>query len=206
MITRPIVFFAAFVLIRCTNAPEPTKPLTETDIVDGPIVYVNKEIEPLDKSPVDIAWYPEAYPLEKYKKKINGDPVMRIIYSRPHLHGRKMGIDVVLPDTLWRMGANENNELEFFKSVTIAGKKLPAGKYVIFCMPHKTSWDIYLNRDINSWGLKLDTATAVIKATVPLEKAPFPVESLTMQFTQSATGADLNVYWGEVKVKLPVSF
>jgi hypothetical protein len=151
-----------------------------------------------------MAWFPQAFPLEKYKGNISGEPVMRMIYSRPHLNGRTLGKNLVMPDTLWRMGANENNEWEFFKQVNISGKIIEKGKYIIYCLPHHDSWRIFISRDINSWGLSLDTSRAILKTELPLEKNPFVVESLTMVFNKIPGGASLQISWGDITARLPV--
>ncbi len=196
----------AFLLLlnSCSNNQQVDKKQNQQTKIDKPIVTLSKEIEPLDKSPIDIAWFPENYPLEKIKKTIQGEPLIRLIYSRPHLQGRIVGKDVAMPDTLWRMGANENNEIEFFKDVNISGKKIAKGKYIIYCMPHKNNWDIFLSNDINTWGLKLDTSKVLLKTNVPLQQNNDIIESLTMQFVKNDKNVVLEFYWGDAKCELKI--
>jgi hypothetical protein len=200
-----IIAFSILPFVSCnnnTNTPSQTE--GNRVITPSQAMLVTKEIDPLDKSPLDIAWYPDNYPLEKYKGTITGDAIMRVIYSRPHLNGRIMGKDLAKPDTLWRMGANENNEIEFFRAVRIGGSTIAPGKYILFCKAGVNSWKFYISKDINTWGLQLDTTKAVATAVVQVQKAPYPIESLTMHFMPANKGAALHVYWGEAKAVLDI--
>ena len=69
----------------------------------------------MDKSPVDIAYFPEDFPVLKMSGKESGDPVARVIYSRPSKDGREIFGNVVKYGTYWRLGANEGSEIEFFQ-------------------------------------------------------------------------------------------
>ena len=74
---------------------------------------------PLDKSAMDMSYFPPEYPQLKMGGKAKGDPVIRIIYSRPHKDHRKILGDVVQLNAPWRLGANEATEIEFFRDVVI---------------------------------------------------------------------------------------
>ena len=49
-----------------------------------------QKLPPLDKSPMDMSYYPVGYPVLKFQNKVTDPLVMRIIYSRPQLNGRKV--------------------------------------------------------------------------------------------------------------------
>jgi hypothetical protein len=81
-----------------------------------------KRASNMDKSPMDIAYYPEDFPTLKMSGKATGEPISRIIYSRPSKDGREIFGNVVKYGTYWRLGANEGTEIEFFKDVSILGR------------------------------------------------------------------------------------
>ena len=45
----------------------------------------NSNIPPVDKSPMDMAYYPVNYPVLKIQDKLTEPLAARVIYSRPHL-------------------------------------------------------------------------------------------------------------------------
>ena len=48
----------------------------------------SSNIPPLDKSPMDMSYYPVNYPILKIQDKATEPVVIRLIYSRPQLNGR----------------------------------------------------------------------------------------------------------------------
>ena|SRR6476469_1397530 len=95
----------------------------------------------LDKSPMDMAYFPADYPVLKIQDKATDPLVARIIYSRPQKDGRILFGELIEYNTVWRLGANEATEIEFFKDVKIGGKKLVKGRYHVcysysFAMDH----------------------------------------------------------------------
>src|SRR6266516_2343741 len=73
----------------------------------------------LDKSPMDMSYYPPGYPLLKIQDKLTETLVLRLIYSRPQVNGRKIFGELQEYGVVWRLGANEATEIEFFKDVKI---------------------------------------------------------------------------------------
>ena len=78
----------------------------------------------LDKSPMDMSYFPVDYPILKIQDKVTGPPVVRVLYSRPQKKGRVLFGDLVQYGQVWRLGANEATEIEFFKDVKIDEKKV----------------------------------------------------------------------------------
>ena len=57
--------------------------------------------------------------------------------------------DNVIPALSWyRVGANENTEIKFYKPVTIGGKNIPAGSYSLFAIPEKDKLTIIINKEL----------------------------------------------------------
>ncbi|MGG9964354.1 DUF2911 domain-containing protein [Ferruginibacter sp. SUN106] len=188
--------------INSSNPPELQKPVIEPV---NPYAAV-------DKSPMDISYYPVNYPMQLMSGNDSAALVARVIYSRPQKNGRTIFGNESPPKyvqqygTYWRLGANEATEIEFFKPVTINDKKIAKGRYIIYCIPYADKWIIVFNSNLFSWGLHTDTTKDIAHVEIPAEKTDRPIEYFTMVFQQSPTGANLIMTWDNVKAVLPISF
>jgi hypothetical protein len=160
----------------------------------------------LDVSPMDMSYYPVDYPKLKMAKKITTPPLARVVYSRPHLQGRHIFHEVLKYEEPWRLGANEATELDLFTDVTIQNKKVKAGRYIIYSIPHKDNWTIVLNSNIDSWGLEPDPAKDIAKFMVPVLKTNNSLEFFTIVFEKKETFVELIMAWDDTEVRLPISF
>jgi hypothetical protein len=160
----------------------------------------------LDKSPMDMAYYPANYPVLKIQDKAAEPLLARVIYSRPQKDNRTIFGDLIEYNTIWRLGANEATEIEFFKDVKVGGKKLSKGRYTMYAIPTASQWTIIFNKDNDTWGaFKYDEKKDVLRVDVPVQKATEIAEAFTMSFNKSTNGADLVIAWDNVAVTLPVS-
>src|SRR5580698_9047278 len=76
----------------------------------------------LDSSPLD-------YPVLKIQDKVSEPLIARVVYSRPQKRGRKLFGDLVAYGQVWRLGANEATEIEFFRDIKIDNKVIKKGRY-----------------------------------------------------------------------------
>lgn len=159
----------------------------------------------LDKSPMDMSYYPVSYPVLKFQNKVTEPLVMRVIYSRPQLNGRKAFGELQKYGSMWRLGANEVTEIQFFKDVHINNQKIKKGRYSLYCIPYEDKWTLIVNKETDVWGLKYTAAKDVIRVDVPAEKNSI-TEALTIIFAKSDTGANMLLYWDNVKATLPIAF
>ena len=159
----------------------------------------------LDKSPMDMSYYPDRYPVLKFQNKVTEPLVMRVVYSRPQLNGRKAFGELQKFGSVWRLGANEVTEIQFFKDVHINNKKIKKGRYSLYCIPYADKWTLIINKETDVWGLKYDSAKDIIRVDAPVEKNS-TTEALTIIFAKSETGADMLLYWDDVKVSFPIAF
>jgi hypothetical protein len=180
------------------KTPDSAKTVLEHHNIPNPLSSV-------DKSPMDISYFPANYPQLKMTAQDKNPPIARIIYSRPFKDGRKIFGALQKYGEPWRMGANEATEIEFFRDVTMQGKKVNAGRYVLYCIPYEDKWTIILNNDLFTWGLKIDSTKDILKADVPVEKLTTPFEALTIVFENAKDGANLVMAWDDVKASLPIS-
>lgn len=166
-----------------------------------------KDLQPgLDKSPMDMSYYPVDYPKLKMAGNAKEPLVARVIYSRPQKNGRTIFGELIKYGSVWRLGANEATEIEFFKDVAINDKKVQKGRYVIYCIPHENNWTLVLNNDLYTWGLKIDSTKDEYKFTIPVAKTRFPYELFTMEFEKANKGMQLIMEWDSIKASLPITW
>lgn len=198
----------AVVIVSCSDAPSNSTSTRVTPATIHPSgdLQEKKRLANLDKSPMDIAYYPEEFPVLKMSGKIGGEPIARIIYSRPSKDGRDIFGNVVKYGAYWRLGANEGTELEFFRDVNILGKTVKKGRYIIYCIPHEKKWTIKLNSDLYTWGLSIHSARDLYSFDVPVTAAQNNFEVLTMKFEPINKGARLMMAWDDTVTYLPFTF
>jgi hypothetical protein len=166
----------------------------------------NSDLPALDKSPMDMSYFPSNYPVLKIQDKITEPVVARVIYGRPQKNGRIIFGDLVEYGKVWRLGANEATEIEFYKNVKIDDKKVAAGRYTLYAIPAQDSWTIILNKDVDTWGaFKYDQQKDVLRTTVPVQKLTEPIEALAMMFEKTDTGCNLVMAWDNIKVSMSIS-
>lgn len=158
-------------------------------------------------------YFPEDFPQRKMINPALGDPVARLIYSRPQKNGRAIFADSSVTQNkiqhygeVWRLGANEATEIEFFKPVTVGNKPIAAGRYIMYSIPYPDKWKLIFNSNLYSWGLHTDNSKDVAEVELPVIKNNIDIEYFTMLFQNASNGCDLVMAWGNVKVVLPIHF
>ena len=166
----------------------------------------SSKLPEVDKSPMDVSYYPNNYPILKIQNKATEPLVARILYSRPQRQGRKVFGELVGYGKVWRLGANEATEIEFYKDVKIDGKKVIKGRYTLYAIVYENTWTMILNKDTDIWGaFKYDSKKDLLRTDVPVQKTDEVVESMSMLFEKSATGISLIIAWEQMKVTLPIT-
>lgn len=164
------------------------------------------KVPALDKSPMDMAYYPANYPVLKIQDKTTEPLVARVIYSRPQKNNRAVFGELVEFNKVWRLGANEATEVEFYRDVKIGGKKVPKGKYTMYAVVSPTEWNIIINKETDIWGaFKYDEKKDVVRVNVPVQKTNEMVEPFSMYFDKNTNGVNLNMAWENQLVALPIS-
>ena len=163
---------------------------------------------PLDKSPMDMSYCPANYPILKIQNKATDPLIARVIYGRPQKDGRVIFGELEPYGSVWRLGANEATEIEFYKDVKVGSKKIKKGRYTIYALPTATIWTIIFNKETDTWGaFKYDTAKDVARVDVPVQKQGEITEIFSILFEKNtATSANMLIAWDDVLVKLPISW
>jgi len=178
----------------------------EDSLVSAKQESSNNAYAPIDISPMDMSYYPVDYPKLKMTGAIKIPPVARVIYSRPHLQGRRLFHDLLKYNEAWRLGANESTELQLYQNVSIQGKKIKAGRYVLYCIPQPDKWTIVLNNNIDSWGLQPDSTKDISRFDVLAKQNKSHLEYFTIVFEKIDTGAELVMAWDDWEARLPIQF
>ena len=168
--------------------------------------FAQTAIPSLDKSPMDLSSYPANYAGLIAQGRTVDPLVARVIYSRPQKNGRVIFGDLVEYNKVWRFGANENTEIEFFNDVKINNVKMKKGKYTLFAIPMEDKWTIIFNKDLNAWGAyTYNMNDDILRVDVPVQKTEAPAEAFFIYFDKAAGGFTMNAGWDNVKISLPIS-
>lgn len=150
----------------------------------------------LDKSPLDVVIH----------RDNNNQAIARVIYSRPAKRDRTIFGNLVKYGEVWRTGANEATEIDFFKDVTINGVLVKAGAYSIYTIPGEDEWTFILNSQTNQWGTKYDASKDVLKVTMDSMPSPQSIEEFSISFVEDPDGLILFMGWDYTLVNIPIQF
>ena len=215
MMLKPRFLIAVLLIVSglffsCNQKQENTVP-DENKTMRLPVSVHDSSILSLDKSPMDMIYFPVDYPQQKMVTPDIANPVARIIYSRPQKKGRIIFADSADGQNViqfygheWRLGANEATEIEFFKPVNIKGKKIAPGRYILYCIPYPEKWKMIFNQNLYSWGLHIDKTKDIAEIEIPVIKTDVQTEYFTMIFQPTSGGCVLTMSWGDVKAVLPI--
>ncbi len=113
--------------------------------------------------------------------------IIRIDYGQPHLRGRKLLTDSLVPyDKLWRLGANNATTLTTGVDLVIGGKDVPKGTYELQAIPSRTGWKLIVQKEGTRAALPPDSeaprnpANDIAQVDLRQSAASAPLESLTM--------------------------
>jgi hypothetical protein len=162
---------------------------------------------PVDKSPMDQCFYPANYPILRIQEKASEPLMVRVTYSRPQKNGRKVFGELVEYGSIWRLGANEATEIEFFRDAKIGSTRVKKGRYTLYAIPTPEKWTIILNKDTDAWGAFLyDSKKDVARVDVPVQHNSEALEAFSMYFDKSNGDINLIIGWDTELIRLPVGF
>lgn len=160
----------------------------------------------LDPSPMDVAYFPDNLPLADVQAGTTRAPQVKIYYSRPISKGRDM-IGKHSNGSIWRMGANEANEITFYQDVTIGSTKVKAGTYSLFAEATADKWTFILHSKLNTWGrYALKDSKEIARVDGPVSKSDENIEALSMMFKKVDNGLHLVVGWESTIAEMPIKF
>ena len=134
---------------------------------------------------------------------------VEVEYSRPSKRGRDIFGNVVPFGKIWRTGADNCTRISFSTDVVIDSQTIQSGKYSIFSIPNKESWDVILYSDIDLWGVPKDwdENKIVFKSNYQINKSAnnSVKEMFTISF-DNATNNDVDMIfsWDDVSVTVNI--
>ncbi|MBX2813970.1 MAG: DUF2911 domain-containing protein [Myxococcales bacterium] len=141
-----------------------------------------------------------------------GNMKVIVTYCRPYKKGRVIfgtkNQGALQPyGEYWRVGANEATEIEFSKDVSVMGKSLAAGRYVLYAVPGESEWTIGFNSDLGRWGyMEVDHRKDILQVTAPHQYLPKTMEQFTIDFTEQEQGVFLNLKWDQSFIPVSIDF
>ena len=170
-------------------------------------VYAQRDsIPPMDKSVMDMSYCPPFYPIHKAQDRMIEPLVARAIYSRPAKSNRQLFGKLVEYGKIWRLGANEATEIEFFRDVIIQKTKIKKGRYTLYALPGLETCTLVINKETDTWGAFLyEEKKDVLRITLPVETLEVPIENFTLYFTLNGTNAKMVCMWDSYSFTLPFS-
>lgn len=149
---------------------------------------------------------PDASPATKIEQTV-GLTDFTVQYARPSVKEREVYGNLVPFDKPWRTGANQNSVISFNTTVKIGGNSIPAGKYSIYTIPSKDTWEFILYSDSDNWGLprEWDENKIVISHTVSPYKLPNKVETFNISFDNlNSNSFTLGISWDYLYVPVTI--
>ncbi len=167
-----------------------------------------QEFPKLDKSSLDVAYFPNRITFRNFAKtdaEKNATAVARVIYSRPQKNGRDIFGGLEEYGSVWRLGANEAAEIEFYEDVNIGEARLKAGRYTMYALLGEKEWEIYFNTDLDVWGsYAYNEKHNVASIKVPTQATEATVEAFSVMFKEVEGGAHLVMAWDDTMVEVPI--
>jgi len=115
--------------------------------------------------------------------------VIRLDYGQPHLRGRKILTDSLIPyDKVWRTGANAPTTLMSDVDLVVGGTSLPKGTYIVSTLPGRTGWKLLIQKEPTEPpppDSPYDVSREVARINLKTTPLAAPIESLTMWLVPS---------------------
>lgn len=141
-------------------------------------------------------------PLTEHRFKRSGGDIV-VCYGSPSANGRKIFGNLVPYDELWRLGANEPTRFYTNNDLVLGEVVVPKGRYSLYAIPGKNSWEIFISESINHWGNDINAEVRkqeIGSFEVKREYNPDHVE----QFTITSARGEMLLLWENVRIRIPI--
>lgn len=129
---------------------------------------------------------------------------IEIVYRRPVAHGRALFGSLIEWGHLWSPSSDSAAVFSTTKNLTIAGGKLPAGKYSLWAIPDKDSWTIVFSSVTPAFHLRYTQGKDVLRVKAK-PRAGDHMETLAFYFPMvDADSAELALHWGRTVVPMAI--
>ena len=130
---------------------------------------------------------------------------LTVDYSRPRKRGRDIFGGVVGWHEIWRLGANSATHFTTDADLEVDGRIIPAGTYTLWMLPAPEGASLIVNRQTGQWGTKYDPARDLTWLELRRERAPAPVDQLTIAVEAGPGGGVLRISWDTTSYLVPFS-
>jgi Protein of unknown function (DUF2911) len=149
---------------------------------------------------------PQPSPAASLTQKV-GMTEIKIEYSRPAMKGRKIMGEIVPFGDIWRTGANSPTKFTTTDSITIDGKGLAKGTYMVMTRPGKDSWEVIFNKNPAASAfnytpeIQKDDVVKVMGKTTTL---PMSIENFTFSIGNiTSKSGNIEMMWENTYVTVP---
>ncbi len=134
-----------------------------------------------------------------------GGAAFMVDYGRPLARGRVLVGDLLPYDHVWRTGANAATQLFITAPITLAGLKLPAGKYTLWTVPRAKGADLIVNTQTGQWGTEYNGKFDLGMQAMTVKQLATPVEEFTITIVPiDARHGTLVMEWGTFRWSAPI--
>ena len=128
---------------------------------------------------------------------------VKVVYSSPAVKGRKIWGSLEKYGKVWRAGANTPTKISFNTAVTIGGKELAKGDYVLMLdLKDANNWEWIFATKGSAFGFKEADVVKRIKATVT--KGLRNKERLAYNISAESNDKGMvNLRWEKVEISFP---
>jgi hypothetical protein len=132
-----------------------------------------------------------------------GDAHIHFDYSSPGVRKRIIFGGLLAYDAVWQAGAHMATWMETNKDLSIAGKKLKAGKYGFFVIPNQEEWTIIFNTNWDQHGKdEYDEKDDVVRFKVTPKLSDEIQEHLEYKVTKTNdTSGTISLSWEKVIIE-----
>jgi hypothetical protein len=135
---------------------------------------------------------------------------IELTYSRPGIKGRQLlgeKTELAPYGKPWRTGANAATKIRFTDKVTIGGKTLDSGRYVIYTIPAAGQWDVVFSKGTAYPGQEgFKESDDVVRLKAPAANIGETLETFTMLFSDVKNeSCELQMIWGNTAVIVPIT-
>jgi hypothetical protein len=134
-----------------------------------------------------------------------GNAAFEVDYGRPLARGRVLVGGILPYNQVWRTGANAATQFSTSAPITVAGMRLPAGKYTLWTIPRATGVELIVNKQTGQWGTGYNSSFDLAKAQMATESVTTPVEKFTISILPvDARRGTLVMEWGPFRWTAPI--
>jgi len=135
---------------------------------------------------------------------------IELTYSRPGIKGRQLFGDKTELAPIgkpWRTGANAATRIHFTDKVTVGGKMLDTGRYVIYTIPGRDQWDVAFSKGTAYPGQEgFKESNDVVRFKASAASISETIETFTMMFSDVKNeSCELQMIWGNTAVIVPIT-